>query len=229
MSDARKAVCKYCQTSLIWNWNFFSKEPILTNEFGHHHDCKGHAQDVFPGWCKKCNALDLVWIRKNHQMELTEAYGLPHTCEQDQVIEDISAAKCLHCKTNGLLWLNVLGKFTLVNTNGEKHSCAEYTAFAADWAEAKRINYALEKKWLKSIPDGTECQKCNGRGFTSYLSNNKRLWKKFNSTEPITVVKRCLKCKQLGTFTKSKKQFYLRQLRRKYWPYNGAYHKWKNH
>lgn len=229
MSNTRETLCKFCQTKVTWCWNFTLKKAYLTNEHGNVHDCGSHKDDVFPGWCKKCNASNLVWIRKQNHMELTEEYGLPHTCPQDDIIHDMSFAHCKHCNAKNLMWIDKCNRFTLVNTNGEKHSCVEYTTFMSDWAEANRINYALEKKWLKSIPDGTLCKKCNGRGYTSRLSNNKRLWKKFNSTEPITVLKKCKKCKNMGTFSKPKKQLYLKALRKRYWPFYAAIHKWKGH
>ena len=230
MADSRKTVCQYCQASdLTWNWNFRLQEPMLTDKHGHYHNCTAHEHDVFPGWCKKCDAVNLLWIRKEGHMELTEDYGLPHTCEQDFSIYSIDNATCRHCKATNLLWLNTLDKYTLVDLHGDKHTCEQYTAFSADWAEAKRMNYALEKSWVNSHPDDSVCKKCNGKTYTSHLSKNKRLLKRYNTTEPIVVSKKCFKCKQIGTFTKEKKAFYLKNLRKKYWPYNGAYHKWKKH
>lgn len=228
IQPSRKTVCQYCQTAdLYWNWNFRVKEPMLTDKHGGYHFCAGHGQDVFPGWCKKCNAPELMWIRKAEHMELTEPYGLPHTCEQDHTIESITNAECKYCKTPGLLWVDANGKYTLVNATGDKHVCEQYTTFANDWKEAKRMDYAIEKKWVKSFPDDTRCKKCDGKTYTTRLSRDKRQMAKMLSDVPVVVSKSCKKCKRIGTFTKARKADYLRMLRKRYWPFNGAYHKWK--
>jgi hypothetical protein len=95
-----------------------------------------------------------------------------------------------------------------------------------DWAEAKRMDYALEKAWLKAIPDGTPCKKCNGRGHTTWLSKNKKVMQKYLSSEPITMYRPCRQCKRMGVFSVSNKKWHLKELRKRYWPFKGGYHKW---
>jgi hypothetical protein len=98
-----------------------------------------------------------------------------------------------------------------------------------DWAEALRMNYAAEKAWLKAIPDDTPCKKCKGFGVIIYTSKSKKNLQKYNSSEPIRMSRPCVKCKQLGTFTALKKKAYLKDLRKKYWPFRIGFHKWKKH
>ena len=223
--------CKACQeTSLKWGWNFATRRSVLLNEQGQLHRCPTPlVQDIFPGWCKTCKAPDLLWLRKQNGFELTESYGLLHMCGEDscETIDDLKKAKCKHCSASDLFWVKANSKYTLTRTDGTKHTCPTYAPYMKDWAEAKRMDYAFQKAWLKSIPDGTKCKKCKGRGFTSFLSKNKKLLKKHNSTEPIVVARPCRHCKRMGVFTVSLKQDYLKGLRQKYWPFRGGVHKWK--
>lgn len=224
--------CKGCQEGgLSWSWNFAAKKPILIKD-GYVHNCPTpQTHDVFPGWCEKCKAADLLWIRKSYGFELTEDYGLPHACEQDpmKAIQDMSKASCKYCKTTGLFWVKVNAKYTLTHPDGAKHTCSYFTPYMNDWAEGLRMNYAIEKKWLKAIPDGTPCKKCKGEGHTSFLSKNKRTMAKYGSSEPILMHRPCMKCKRIGTYTVEKKKEYLKNLRMRYWPFKGGKHKWKQY
>lgn len=226
------ATCNGCQQSLFWSWNFHKKKPHMVDKTGWPHDCKTpHKQDVFPGWCDTCGSTDLLLLRGAYGFELTESYGLPHTCEQDplQTIQEMSAGKCRGCKAPGLFWIQTSAKFTLVDATGTQHHCQEFGQYAADFAEAKRLDYAFEKAWLKSIPDDTKCKKCKGEGYTTFLSKAKHILKKYGSTEPIKMHRPCMRCKRLGTFSVDKKKFYLKELRKKYWPFKGGTHKWKQY
>lgn len=231
LKSQRQVTCVNCQHSeLFWGWNHRTNKPQLIDKYGHRHDCPTpNTRDVFPGWCNKCKAPDLLWLRKKEGFELTESYGLPHTCEQEHNIQDISAAKCRHCSTPDLFWVKVNAKFTLTCIDGTKHTCSGFHCYMNDWAEAKRMNYAFEKAWLKSIPNGTECKKCKGKSYTTFLSKNKKTMYKFNSSEPMMMHRWCLHCKRIGTFTEISKKDHLKTLRKLYWPFKGGTHKWKKY
>lgn len=224
-------ICKKCQEGgLFWSWNFYLKRPHLIDKYHSIHACPTpQTRDVFPGWCETCKAPELLWLRKQNGFELTESYGLPHSCERDpnRPIEEISEAKCKYCNTTGLFWVKVRSYYTLTHPDGTKHSCVAYTPYQKDWAEAKRMDYALEKAWLKSIPDGTTCKKCQGPGYLTFFSKNKRLMIKFRTPDPVPVYKPCKHCKRIGRFTVDNKKQYLSRLRKKYWPFRGGIHKWK--
>ena len=224
--------CSGCQQSgLFWSWNFRLGRPCLIDpNKGYAHECATpNKQDVFPGWCLKCNAPDLSWIRKQNGFELTENYGLPHTCEQEKTITEMSAGKCRICNTSGLFWIQVDGRFSLVDSVGTKHTCAGYGQYLKDWAEAKRMNYAVEKAWINSHADDDKCKKCKGKGHVEFLSKSKKNKQKYGSTESILMHRPCLKCKRIGTFTLQKKYDYLKDLRKRYWPFRGGVHKWKKY
>lgn len=235
----KAATCNDCQNAdLFWSWNFLTGRSYLVDHLNYPHTCPSpQTQDVFPGWCEKCQAPDLLWLRKQEAFELTESYGLPHACEQHEYrkIREMSAGHCKYCNTSNLLWVTV-DRATLCHLDGKKHICTEYMPFMKDWAEAKRINYAFEKSWLKSIPDGTICKKCKGQKYISYLSKNKRILKKYNSPalrafgsmfEPILMHRPCKHCKCMGAYTVQSKKSYLKNLRMKYWPFKSGFHKWK--
>lgn len=230
--SAQPTVCNGCgEEKLYWAWDFGAKVPMLVNDRHHIHQCPTprNVQDIFPGWCTKCNASNLSWVRKANSFELTEDYGLPHTCEQDAQIEDISKAKCRYCKTENLLWLKIQYKYMLVDQQGTKHTCSNFSVVHKDWAEAKRMDYAFEKAWINSHADGHECKRCQGTGYRKFLSKNKRTMKKYNSSEPIMRHVPCKKCKRIGTFSAWNKKFYLARLRQRYWPFNSDRHKWKKY
>jgi len=221
--------CNGCgEENLFWAWNFDRREPVLVHEYNNQHVCPTprHAKDIFPGWCVTCKAPDLLWLRKKEGFELTESYGLPHTCEQKDIITNMSDAKCKACNTTGLFWVVVLGKYTLTHPDGSKHTCPEYNVLHNDWAEAKRMDYAVEKAWINSYPDDSKCTKCKGDGHTTFLSKSKKNLQTYGSSEPILMQRPCMRCKRLGTFYVEKKKSYLKELRKKYWPYKG-HHKWK--
>lgn len=220
--------CKNCGfEGLYWSWNFRINKPCLVEGRMAHNCPTPNTRDVFPGWCDKCKAPDLIYLRKKDGLELTESYGLPHACEQDLVVEDMSSAKCRHCATPDMFWVKANNKYSLTCTDGTKHTCPSYIPYMKDWAEAKRMDYALEKVWLKSIPDGTECKKCQGKSYTTFLSKNKKTMRKYNCSEPIEMHRLCLHCKHIGTFTELRKKDYLKGLRKKYWPFVVGLHKWK--
>jgi len=158
---------------------------------------------------------------------LTESYGLPHTCPETSVMADINVAKQCICGTQDLLWVKKdhCEKYSLRDIRGNKHICAAYDQKEKDWAEAKRINYAIEKAWIKSIPDGHKCKKCNGNGHTTFISKSKKTISV--SGQPASRFRHCKACKQIGLFTPQKKANYLKNLRSKYWPYRSGFHKWK--
>lgn len=231
--SVEQVTCSGCgQSGLHWSWNFNKNQRCLLDPNSHYlHVCPSPAavQDVFPGWCDKCKAPDLSWIRKHNGFELTESYGLPHTCEQDKCIQEMSKGKCKICNTSGLFWIQVNSKFSLVDNCGIKHACSGYSQYLKDWAEAKRINYATEKAWINSFADNHKCKKCKGHGHVEFLSRSKKNKQKFGSSEPILMHRPCLKCKRIGTFTKEKKALYLKDLRKRYWPFRGGVHKWKKY
>lgn len=225
--------CTSCQESnLFWSWNYAKNKPHLVNEYNAVHRCKTpNKQDVFPGWCEKCHAPELLWLRRQDGFELTESYALPHACEVDplKAIQDMSAGKCRGCKATDLFWIQVEGKFSLVHQTGAKHVCPAYDQYNKDWAEAKRMNYAIEKAWIDSHPDGFKCKKCKGENHTIFYSKSKKKMQMYNSSEPIMMHRPCLRCKRLGTFTVANKKFYLKSLRKSYWPFKGGTHKWKKY
>jgi hypothetical protein len=146
-----------------------------------------------------------------------------------KAIQEISKARCRLCKTNGLFWVKVQSKWTLSDSNGVRHDCGLYPVYSKEWAEAKRLNYAFEKKWLKSIPDGTPCKRCKGRSRVRYFSKAKAILAKYNTTEPVEMIRPCLHCKRIGTFSAENKKSYLKDMRKKYWPFRGGVHKWKQY
>jgi hypothetical protein len=214
---------------LFWSWDFRQKRPILIEDDKRRHNCSS-GKDIFPGWCDTCKAPDLVFLRKEDRFELHENYGLMHTCPQpepDDAIQNISSGKCRLCNTDNLLWIYVKGRYSLVDKTGQKHNCGKFGALVKDWAEAKRINYAMEKKWINSFPEGHVCKRCKGKRAKDFYSKNKKILAKFNTTEPILMRRPCFHCKQIGIFTIFTKANYLRELRKKYWPFKGGVHKWK--
>lgn len=236
VASSDPVTCNGCQESdLRWSWNFYTARPILVDKHRYPHRCPSpQTKDIFPGWCEKCHAPNLLWLRKQEGFELTENYGLPHACGQDLTnIHDIKDARCKYCKTEGLFWVveqdRVMSKYILIHPDGTRHTCSAYTPYMNDWKEAKRINYAKEKEWLKSIPDNTPCKRCKGNGYTVFLSKNKRTMLKYRSSEPILMHRLCARCKHIGTFTVAKKKFYLKELRKLYWPFRVGFHKWKKH
>ena len=222
----RETNCHYCGQQGFWSWSSYKKQPVLVVD-DEVHRCAG--KDIFPGWCNHCKRTDLLLVRKEWVFQLTENYGLPHTCTEDgqTEIEDVSAAKCKYCSNAELFWVSERGRWTLRVADGSKHTCEKYSAHQKAWAEALRINYAHEKVWVNSKPDNAVCKKCNGVGHRVVYSRNKRLMLKHFSSEPITVLKLCRHCKCLGKFTPTKKKDYLKRLRLKYWPYRPGTHKWK--
>lgn len=230
--NTKEVTCRCCgHEHLIWSWNFRSNKPHLVNKYGEAHDCPTpmNTHDVFPGWCEKCPATDLVYRRMKDCFELTESYGLPHACEQSKIIRNMKKAKCHHCTTPDLFWIEVAGRYQLTHPDGSKHLCPNYPVYMKDWAEGLRMNYAIEKAWIKSHPDGHQCKKCEGKSYTTFLSKNKRTMQKYNSADPITMHRPCLKCKRIGTFTAIRKADYLKDLRKKYWPFRDGVHKWKKY
>lgn len=225
--------CKGCQEgNLFWGWHFVKKKPLLVDEHNYMHRCPTpQTRDVFPGWCVTCKTPELLWLRKNTGFELTESYGLPHACEIDPatVIQDMGTGHCKYCKTSDLIWVQVNAKYTLRHSDGTQHKCEAYSPYMKDWAEAKRMDYAFEKAWLKAIPDDSPCKKCKGKGYKQFLSKSKKIMHKYYTTEPVLMNRSCLHCKRMGTFSLANKKYYLKSLRKKYWPFKGGVHKWKTY
>lgn len=225
--------CNACQTKgLFWGWDPRISKPMLVDMYRFMHHCPTpKTDDIFPGWCDKCQAPELLWLRKQNEFELSEAYGLPHLCEQDPMlnIQDMSTGRCRFCGLKELLWVKRQAKFALMDYNGVRHDCGGYALMTTAWKEAKRMNYAFEKSWLKNIPDGTACKKCKGKKHIRYFSKAKRVMMRYNTTEPVEMTRACLHCKCIGSFTKEAKAFYLKSLRNKYWPFRGGVHKWKKY
>jgi hypothetical protein len=227
----KATTCSSClDTEVYWGWHRRANKPFLVDKHGYPHGCPApDTKDVFPGWCEKCPATDLVYLRKKDGFELTESYGLPHACEQSKTISEMKAAKCRFCATQGLYWIVVGGRYSLVQADGIKHLCPNYPVYMKDLKEAVRMNYAFEKAWVNSFPDGHECKKCKGEGHTVFMCKDKRKLKQWGSTEPIEMHRGCKKCKQIGIFNATSRFMYLKNLRKKYWPYQHGYHKWKKH
>lgn len=225
--------CRGCQESnLYWSWNFGLKRPVLVGgKYNEPHYCPTpyNEKDIFSGWCVKCKAPELSWVRRVSGFELMESYGLPHACEPDltNTITQICSAKCKHCSATDLLWVQQKAKWTLTHSDGTKHACTAYDPYMKDWAEAKRMNYAVEKAWIKSHPDDSKCKKCDGKGHTYFLSKSKKTMAKYASSEPISMYRSCKKCKRIGTFSKLMKAEYLKSLRKQFWPWRAGFHKWK--
>lgn len=229
-------VCPGCQKKGVWGWNARDRKPMLMEEYGNgyasmHHCPTPQTDDIFPGWCEFCKSPELIWMRTSDGIELNETYGLPHTCplRVEMQLQDISKARCRFCKKDDLLWVKRQAKWSIVDYNGVRHDCGGYGLMTLAWKEAKRMDYAFEKAWINSHPDDSSCKRCKGNGFVRFLSKNKRVLAKYNSTEPIPMQRSCLHCKRLGVFTKEKKAKYLFELRKKYWPFRGGVHKWKKY
>ncbi len=223
----REGKCRYCGQEGLWSWAYYKKSSVLVANNQVH---KCNSRDIFPGWCEQCKRTDLLLVRKTeYSFQLTENYGLPHTCaENGQTdIEDMSEAKCKHCSTTELFWVKERNRWRIVNATGEKHVCEEYPIYMKAWAEALRMDYAFQKAWLKSKPDESQCKRCKGKGERTFQSRDKRLMQKYSSSEPITVFRLCRHCKHIGTFSPERKKSYLKSLREKYWPYYSGVHKWK--
>lgn len=228
----RDATCRYCGIAGFWDWSFQDKKPILMTKDPRYkcnilHQC--HSGDIFPGWCKVCNRTDLHLVRGEYFFTLVEEYGLPHTCTEngETDIVDVSTGRCKYCNTEDLLWIFENSRFQLVAKNGTPHKCQQYDTLSKAWAEAKRMDYAFEKKWVNSKADDHVCAKCDGKTYTLRMSKNKRVLRKFNSSEPIAICKPCRHCKSIGIFSVGKKKKYLKALRQKYWPYRAGVHKWE--
>lgn len=221
-----EGTCHYCGQKGFWAWDWYKGKPSLLADNKVHKCTNG---DIFPGWCTQCKQTDLLLIRKNDEFQLIESHGLPHTCTENGYtdIEDMSSAKCKHCSTTELFWVSIRGRWSLVAADGDKHTCEQYTIQVKAHAEALRMDYAFEKTWINSKADNADCEKCKGMGHRIFLSRNKRLMLKCLSSEPIQVYKPCRHCKRLGKFTSNVKKHYLKNLRKKYWPYFPGVHKWK--
>lgn len=227
------ATCPGCQLKGVWGWDPRVNKPMILEVhrggYASMHHCRTpQTEDIFPGWCEKCKAPELLWMRKQEGFELSETYGLPHLCEQDpmQAIQDMSKGRCRFCKTDNLLWVKKQAKFTLVDYNGVRHDCGGYGQMSLAWKEAKRMNYAFEKAWLNSIPDGTACKRCKGLKHVKFLSKAKKILQKYNTTDPVPMIRPCLHCKRIGVFSPENKKSYLKDLRKRYWPFRGGVHKW---
>ena len=231
--SSEAVVCNACQEgNLFWGWNFNQNKVVLVDHQNYMHRCPTpQTRDVFPGWCETCKAPELLWLRKSTGFELTEAYGLPHTCGLDtqKPIQEMSTGRCKYCNTFDLIWVKVNSKYTLTHHDGSQHRCEAYSPYMKDWAEAKRMNYAFEKTWIKSHADGEACKRCKGKGYRVFLTKSKRNLSKYNTTEPFLMHRPCKKCKCIGTFTIANKKFHLKILRKKYWPFKGGTHKWKRY
>lgn len=240
------ATCPGCQVKGVWGWNARDNKPMIMELHSHgyasmHHCKTPQMDDIFPGWCGKCQAPDLVWLRKQRGFELSETYGLPHVCSTlpvayngkirpplEEEIQEMSKAKCRFCGRKDLLWVQVNAKFSIVDYHGDKHDCGGYGQMTIAWKEAKRMNYAFEKAWLKSIPDGDVCKSCKGRKSVRFFTKNKRLLAKYNTTT-LEMTRPCLRCKRIGIFSPENKKSYLKTLRMRYWPFRGGVHKWKKY
>lgn len=165
MSKTNKTyACRACgKSGLIWRHNHNTKLNFLVEvgatKYGkshiYTHSCP--EQDMRPGKCRYCKAVDLVWVRQNSKYELTESYGLPHACNErtemwlahkEALREDYARTKkwfnsfpedfqCSACKGSG---------FRRRHTKGANKVCIAY--------------------W--------KCKKCRGVG--TFSSNRKRLW-----------------------------------------------------
>lgn len=162
--------------------------------------------------CKKSEKLYWSWDfnkripilvdETEHPWDLRKIL-VKHECEQD-----VKPAKpCKYCKTDNLFWVRKDKKYELVESYGLMHVCNEFRQYYQDWLEAKRMNYALEKNRLKSIPDDTVCTDCKGKPKKA-IRRRKKI--KF----PI-----CVSCKGIKTYTPYLKKIFLKQLRREYWPW----------
>lgn len=81
----KKYECYRCNTKdLLFSWDFVRKKPILILEGGPRHACLPYQEDadVRATNCRYCGSQDVLWVRRDKKYELTESYGLPHTCDE---------------------------------------------------------------------------------------------------------------------------------------------------
>ena len=179
-----------------------------------------HQQSNRTATCKHCGVSGLRWSwRRSHGVS---ALVGPNGGWHDETCEgmDLKPAACHYCKRDDLYYKQVKkGKFEMVEEYGLQHICAEYVRFQQDFKEAKRIDYALEKQWVKSQLN-TICAKCNGKGAIQRIIR-RRETKALSSLGMNLTYKYsfCKKCKKIGTFSEYNIGRYLKDLRRKYWPY----------
>src|SRR3954469_24834857 len=96
MENSKLVACKFCTTDgLRWTFNFKSRRPMLIDQERQVHRClRPPEEDISPGKCKFCKTTNLLWIRKENKWELTEEYGLPHTCQEVKIYnKDFMEAK----------------------------------------------------------------------------------------------------------------------------------------
>jgi hypothetical protein len=172
--------------------------------------------------CKWCGDSNLVW--KFHHATQKNILAHPdyydeHKCDE----QAIKPASCRHCKATDLVWIASssrkkgkyynINHFTLCESYGLPHACEQGKAFYLDYKEALRLNYKFEKKWIKSQKEGT-CSKCKG------LCGK---WRKASRSSKhageLCKWRKCKACKGVGTFTKDSSFYYLKQLRKQYWPW----------
>lgn len=175
--------------------------------------------------CNTCQKDGLYWIfhqvkKKTVLLEkVVDKYGNTrdqfHECDVD-----IKPAKCNYCDTKDLMYVKKADgdkfKFEMVESYGLNHVCQGFADFHSAWREAKRMNYAIEKRWVKSLPEDAYCVQCKGRGYVSF------------SKRGTTRSARCYTCKGIGRYTEDNKKVYLKALRKAYWPWRLGM-KWKWH
>lgn len=177
--------------------------------------------------CKECSEDNLRYSydRRLRSNKLVTIAGNSHA---DECIAQntVKPAECHFCKRTDLFWLRrSSNRYSLVDSTNTKHTCDEYWQFTLDAREAYRMNYAFEKKRIKSIPDDKHCAYCKGLGHKSIKTRSKAMLQ-----AGITkVVKKCGRCKGIGIFSSENKSKYLKSLRMRYWPFKGGTHKWKQY
>lgn len=161
--------------------------------------------------CTTCNTPDLFWSYdwRKRRSSLLDSNNRFHECDVE-----IRPAECRYCKAKELFWVRKAKKYEMTESYGLPHVCPEYRQYHLDWRESKRIDYALTKKWLKSIPECVPCVPCEGTGWVAAKRKNR-----------FRTMMHCQSCKGMGMFTEHVKKEYLKRLRKKYWPYQ-PYHKW---
>lgn len=171
--------------------------------------------------CKYCGEADLHWtyarrLKRRFLYRLGKCgEKIIHDCQEGQREEnDISPGQCKYCGRDNLFWVKQANdKFQLTEEYGLQHVCEQFKEINSALREARRMDYAFEKKWINSHEDNYECTRCHGKGYCTRFTYTPRLSTYRYNSWP------CKKCKRIGIFEPERKHLYLKALRKKYWPW----------
>ena len=82
------STCRRCGVQISWSCNRTTNRPAAIepapiypgDDRWRLHECP--CDDVSPTTCRYCGSTSVFWVKRDSKFELTEAYGLPHACEQ---------------------------------------------------------------------------------------------------------------------------------------------------